>query len=317
MMRTGAYTGVFRDQHSATLTDALNAAAAAAAAGNLTRAFTQAHRATDEAGHLHRSVVRDALAAGLDWWAIGELLDMHPRAAFDTYANLADGTHAPAQQRPHLAVVCTAGLTAEHDMLSEHGIDLDDLDPQHSLTTDPTVVRLRAAEQLLGDDIWIAVKLPGVYDGDDDLDDDAAIRRWTTVALYPDELGWLREVLALNDRGPSRRGRRGRSGAAALIADRAGGRRPGQLRGHLEQLWQHGGVATWPRGFVGLTATIRRRQRARPLLVRTARTRRRPPAPARPRRPRARRNAGALSSGRHYEQPERQGLGRKLLQTAG
>jgi hypothetical protein len=63
------------------------------------------------------------------------------------------------------------------------------------------VVQLRAAAQLLGNDIWIAVKLPGEYDGDD-LDDDAAIRRWTTVALYPDELGWLREALALNAEDP-------------------------------------------------------------------------------------------------------------------
>jgi hypothetical protein len=63
-------------------------------------------------------------------------------------------------------------------------------------------VRLLAAVQLLGDDIWIAVKLPGGYDGGDDLDDHAAIRRWTTVALYPDELGWLREALALNAEDP-------------------------------------------------------------------------------------------------------------------
>jgi hypothetical protein len=101
-------------------------------------------------------------------------------------------------------VVCTAGLAAEHEMLGEHGIDLDDLDPQHSLTTDPTVARLRQAAAVLGDDIWITVKLPGEYDGDDDLDDDMAIRRWTTVALYPDELGWLREALALNAEGPRR-----------------------------------------------------------------------------------------------------------------
>lgn len=95
-------------------------------------------------------------------------------------------------------MVCTAGLAAEHDMADDYGIDLDDLDPQHSLTLDPTVVRLREAAKLLGEDIWIAVKLPSTYEGDDDLPDDAAIRRWTTVALYPDELGWLREALALN-----------------------------------------------------------------------------------------------------------------------
>lgn len=64
------------------------------------------------------------------------------------------------------------------------------------------MVQLRAAAQLLGDDVWIAVTLPGEYDGDDDLNDDAAIRRWITVALYLDELGWLREALALNAEDP-------------------------------------------------------------------------------------------------------------------
>jgi hypothetical protein len=198
MTRPGAYTDVFREQHGTTLTDGLAATAAAVVAGDLSRATTAARRVVDAGRHLLHSVVRDALAAGLDWWAIGELLDLHPQAAFDAYANLADGTRAPVQQRPHLAVVCTAGLAAEHDMDTAYGIDLDDLDPQHSLTTDPTVTRLRVAAQLLGDDIWIAVKLPGEHDGDDDLDDDAAIGRWTTVTLYPDELGWLREALALN-----------------------------------------------------------------------------------------------------------------------
>ena len=28
--------------------------------------------------------------------------------------------------------------------------------------------------------------------------DNAAITRWTTVVLHPDELGWLREALELN-----------------------------------------------------------------------------------------------------------------------
>lgn len=121
-------------------------------------------------------------------------MNLHPQATFNANANLADGTRSPAQQRLQLAVVCTAGLAAEHDMETEHGIDLG---PQHSLTIDPTVIRLRAAAQLLDDDIWIAVKLPGVYDSDD-LDDGAASHRWSTVALYPDELGWLREALALN-----------------------------------------------------------------------------------------------------------------------
>jgi hypothetical protein len=44
----------------------------------------------------------------------------------------------------------------------------------------------------------VAVKPPGEGEGGDDLPDGAAARRWTTVALYPDEVGWLREALALN-----------------------------------------------------------------------------------------------------------------------
>ena len=63
------------------------------------------------------------------------------------------------------------------------------------------MARLREAAKTLGEDIWIAVKLPGEFEGDDDLDDGTAIRRWTTVVLHPDELGWLREALALSDDG--------------------------------------------------------------------------------------------------------------------
>jgi hypothetical protein len=35
----------------------------------------------------------------LDWWDLGELLGMHAQAAFEEYANLADGTAAPAAAR--------------------------------------------------------------------------------------------------------------------------------------------------------------------------------------------------------------------------
>ena len=65
---------------------------------------------------------------------------------------------------------------------------------------DPTMVRLRTAAAAVGEDIWITVRLPGRYEGDDlddDLDDDAAITHWTTVVAHPDELGWLRQALAL------------------------------------------------------------------------------------------------------------------------
>jgi hypothetical protein len=47
----------------------------------------------------------------------------------------------------------------------------------------------------LDEDVWIAVRLPGAYEGDDEIDDDAAISRWSAVVTHPDELGWPREAL--------------------------------------------------------------------------------------------------------------------------
>lgn len=199
--RAGAYTGAFGDQHGGALAANVDGTAAAAAAGDWKQAAASAARVRAGALHLHHGVVRDALAGGLDWWAIGELLAMHPQAAFEEYANLADGTTAPARQRPTLAVTRTAGLAALHDLEPWYGIDIDDLDPGHSLSADPTVARPREAAALLGEDIWIAAKLPGEYEGDDDPEGGIAIRRWTTVVLHPDELGWLREALALHAEG--------------------------------------------------------------------------------------------------------------------
>lgn len=194
----GAYTGAFRDQHGSAIAADVDSTAAAAAVADWKRAAASAARVRAGALHLHHSVIRDALAEGLDWWDVGELLGMHPQAAFEQYANLAGGTATPARQRPALAVTCTAGLAAVHDMEPWYGIDAEDLDPGHSLNADPTVARLRETAAMLGQDIWIAVKLPGEYQGDDDLGDGIAIRRWATVVLHPDELGWLREALALN-----------------------------------------------------------------------------------------------------------------------
>lgn len=142
-----------------------------------------------------------SLAEVLDWWEIGELLAMHPQAAFEQYANLAHATDTPARQRPALALTCSAGLSAIHDVEPWHGIDIEDLDDGNSIGADPTVARLRETAAMPGQDIWITVKLPGEYEGDDDLEDGTVIRRWTTVVLHPDELGWLREALVL-DAGP-------------------------------------------------------------------------------------------------------------------
>jgi hypothetical protein len=52
-------------------------------------------------------------------------------------------------------------LAVLHDMGPWHGIDIADLDSAHSLTADPTAARLREAARTLGEDIWLAVKLPG------------------------------------------------------------------------------------------------------------------------------------------------------------
>jgi hypothetical protein len=192
----GAYTGAFRDQHASAIAADVGKAAAAAAAADWKQATASTARVQTGALNLHHSVIRDALAEGLDWHEVGELLGMHPQAAFEEYANLADGTATPARQRPALTVTCTAGLAAVHDVEPWYGIDADDLDPGHSLSADPTIARMRETAAMLGQDIWIAVKLPGEYEGDDDLEDGTAIRRWTTVVLHPDELGWLREALA-------------------------------------------------------------------------------------------------------------------------
>src|SRR5512144_1759100 len=185
------------NRHGAALTDALQRAAAAVVRGDFRAAATAAELLRQWAEHAHIAVVRDALLAGTSWWTLGEHLSLHPQAAWEQYRGVVEGLRSPAEQQPPLAVVCTAGLVAEHDMDAGYGIDLEDLGTDHSLMLDPTVVRLRTAAAAVGEDIWIAVRLPGQYEGDDDLDDDAAITCWTTVVAHPDELGWLRQALAL------------------------------------------------------------------------------------------------------------------------
>lgn len=193
------HTGDLRRRCGGALADALDRAATAAGGGDFAAASTAAIALRQDAEHAVTAVVRDALAAGLDWWAVGEHLGLHPQAAYEQYRGAAEGLRTPAEQRHDLAVVCTAGLLDAHDLDDESGIDLGDLGDDHSLTRDPTVLRLRAAAATLGEDAWIAVRLPGTYEGEDDLDDDAAINRWSTVVTHPDELGWLREALHHRD----------------------------------------------------------------------------------------------------------------------
>ena len=77
------------------------------------------------------------------------------------------GASGPAT--PALAVVLTAGLCAVHDAIGEYGIDIADLDSDHSLHIDPTVARIRGVARLLGDGVWIAVTIPGDYEGSESL----------------------------------------------------------------------------------------------------------------------------------------------------
>jgi hypothetical protein len=189
----------------ATIQDVLStgpaATAAAVAEDRWEAAIGTAERIRTAGAHLHATVVRDTLAAELDWWRIGDLLGVHPQAAYTEHGHTLDGLLSPASQRPDLAVIYTAGLAALHDLDPRFGIDLDDFGPDHPLTGDPTVTRLRSAASLLGEDIWIAVTLPD-DDGEDEPDTAEAITQWTSVAIQLEDLQWLREVIALNAAEP-------------------------------------------------------------------------------------------------------------------
>ena len=193
------HTEDLRRRCGAALADALQRAATAAAGGDFAAASTAAANLRQDAEHAVTAVVRDALAAGLDWWTLGEHLGLHPQAAYEQYRGAAEGLHTPAHQRPDLAVVCTAGLLDAHNLDDEsrHRPRRPGRRPQPH--PDPTVVRLRSAAAALGEDAWIAVRLPGTHEGEDEIDDDAAISRWSTVVAHPDELGWLREALHYRD----------------------------------------------------------------------------------------------------------------------
>jgi len=196
-------TAQFAGQSASVLADAPHQAAAAVARADLGVALAQAERAEHAVTGLRQAIVADMLAGGADWWQAGEALAMHPQAAFEAYGRLADGRHAPAAQRPALAIVITAGLESEHDVLPEYGIDIDDLDPGHSVNADPGVVRIREAARLLGARAWFTVTTPGGFEGaeGDPASGDDAISQWTSVVADPEELTWLIEALAMNTMG--------------------------------------------------------------------------------------------------------------------
>jgi hypothetical protein len=198
-----AQTARFAGQAADALADAPRRAAAAVARADLRAALAQAERAEHAAAGLRQAIVADMLKGGADWWQAGEALAMHPQAAFEAYGQLADDRQAPAAQRPGLAIVITAGLDSEHDVLPEYGIDIDDLGPDHSLNADPGVVRIREAARVLGTRAWITVTRPGGFEGaeGDPESGEDAISQWTSVVTGPEELTWLTEALAMNTAG--------------------------------------------------------------------------------------------------------------------
>jgi hypothetical protein len=196
----GPHSWHFLEQASV-FTDAPGKAGEAAAAGDYTTALAQADRLGLAVQQLRQAILRDALADGADWWKVAGILAVHPQQAFQTCVHLTDHRSTPAQQRPGQAVVLTAGLAADHDMSSEYGIDIEDLDSGHSLHAEPGVRRVRAAADLTGADVWIAVTIPGGFEGaqGDPAPGIDVIGQWTSVVLNPGELTWLREALVLND----------------------------------------------------------------------------------------------------------------------
>jgi hypothetical protein len=193
-------TAQFAGQAADALADAPRQAAAAVSRSDPRAALARAEHA---ATGLRQAIVADMLAGGADWWQAGDALAMHPQAAFEAYAHLSADRQAPAAQRPGLSIVLTAGLAGAHDPQLEYGIDIDDLGPDHSVNTDPGVVRVREAARLLGTGAWIVATMPGDFEGaeGDPVPGTDAISQWTSVVTEPAELTWLREAIALNAAG--------------------------------------------------------------------------------------------------------------------
>ena len=94
--KTMTHTEDLRSRCGEALSDALAAAATATAAGDFRRATDAAGRLAEWAGHTGTAVVRDALAAGTDWWTLSNLLGLHPQAAYERYRAAAEGLPSPA-----------------------------------------------------------------------------------------------------------------------------------------------------------------------------------------------------------------------------
>ncbi|MFC7246943.1 hypothetical protein ACFQO7_31075 [Catellatospora aurea] len=192
-----AQATAFLAEHTATFHAAVADATAAAGAGRLREVSLAAERLRDGGQYLFMAVLEDALAAGMDWWALGDMVSLHPQAAWEQYGkNRTAPAAAPARQRPHLAIKLTAGLSGVHEHSAEYGPDIADLGTPCSFAFDPTVDRIRRAAQTLGEDVWIAVNLPDrARPAAEPIDGVDAVKQWISVLTDDDDVAWLREVL--------------------------------------------------------------------------------------------------------------------------
>jgi hypothetical protein len=181
----------YAEQFGHNLTAGLNATARYAVDGRWQEALAATASMHSGIDQLHQQAVLDALDAGADWWAIGQTLGQHPQAAFDTYANLAGNTRSPAQQRPKIAVVLTAGLTGTHRPCPEYGVDLDHV----GVAPDPQVEQIRAAARLCGQHVWIRIAAATARHTGEPFAGLDVLRRWTSVVHNDVELATLRQAV--------------------------------------------------------------------------------------------------------------------------
>jgi hypothetical protein len=142
---------------------------------------------------LREEAITDALDAGADWWALGQVLGMHPQAAYDRYASLHQKSQAPVRQRPRLAVVYTAGLVGTHLPYPEYGVDLEYPAVTAGIEPDPRAEEVRAAAEGAGHHAWIMLSPPARHATGVPLD---VLSRWTSVLRDDVELARLTDALA-------------------------------------------------------------------------------------------------------------------------
>ncbi|GAA1408398.1 hypothetical protein GCM10009662_43510 [Catellatospora coxensis] len=194
----GAYAAAFVAEHTATFMQALSTAASAAEQGRLREAALAGQRLSDGGRHLVKAVVRDALAADM-WWALGDMLSMHPQAAWEQFAKrgTCPGPTAPApggdaHRGPGGDARAVARLRCRP---RRRGAGIQHHVRPCRRATAPGGPSARRA-------VWIFVALPGSGADSTPLAGADVIRQWTSVLADENALTWLREVVTTQSAGP-------------------------------------------------------------------------------------------------------------------